>query len=86
MPGAYLFNDSYVVWDQVGTIANMLDVSFWLMVESIPEGDIGEDHRDETHLIPRVLEVALGERDVVPVYGIAALVWMLRHLHRAWNG
>ncbi len=28
-----------------------------------PVGDFGEYHDPETHLIPRVLEVALGKRD-----------------------
>ena len=34
-----------------------------------PEGDIGEDHDPETHLIPRVLRAALGTGDPVEVYG-----------------
>ena len=34
-----------------------------------PEGDIGEDHDPETHLIPIVLQVALGRRDHVTVFG-----------------
>ncbi|MEE2641578.1 MAG: UDP-glucose 4-epimerase GalE [Planctomycetota bacterium] len=34
-----------------------------------PEGDIGEDHDPETHLIPIVLQVALGQRDHVTVFG-----------------
>ncbi len=34
-----------------------------------PEGDIGEDHRPESHLIPIILETALGRRDVLSVYG-----------------
>lgn len=29
----------------------------------------GEDHRTETHLIPNVLKVALGQKDAVEVYG-----------------
>jgi len=29
----------------------------------------GEDHRPESHLIPRVLQVALGQRDHLEVYG-----------------
>jgi UDP-glucose-4-epimerase GalE len=32
-------------------------------------GDIGEDHNPETHLIPIVLQVALGQRDHVLVFG-----------------
>ncbi|PIS15809.1 UDP-glucose 4-epimerase GalE [Candidatus Roizmanbacteria bacterium CG09_land_8_20_14_0_10_41_9] len=34
-----------------------------------PRGGIGEDHRPETHLIPVVLDVALGRRDHVEVFG-----------------
>ena len=34
-----------------------------------PEGLIGEDHRPETHLIPLALEVALGKRDRLTIYG-----------------
>jgi len=30
---------------------------------------LGEDHRPETHLIPIVLQVALGQREAVPIYG-----------------
>ena len=32
-------------------------------------GIIGEDHRPETHLIPIVLQVALGQRDELTVFG-----------------
>jgi UDP-glucose 4-epimerase len=34
-----------------------------------PDGHIGEDHRPETHLIPLVLQVALGQREKVTVFG-----------------
>lgn len=33
------------------------------------DGTIGEDHRPELHLIPIILEVALGKRPVIKVYG-----------------
>jgi UDP-glucose-4-epimerase GalE len=33
------------------------------------DGTIGEDHDPETHLIPLVLQVALGQRDHVDIYG-----------------
>jgi UDP-glucose 4-epimerase len=32
-------------------------------------GNLGEDHRPETHLIPTVLKVALGQRPAVEIYG-----------------
>ena len=34
-----------------------------------PDGEIGEDHEPETHLIPRVLRAALGRGDPVEIYG-----------------
>lgn len=34
-----------------------------------PDGHIGEDHDPETHLIPIVLQVALGQREFIKVYG-----------------
>jgi len=34
-----------------------------------PSGAIGEDHRPETHLIPIVLQVALGQREKITIFG-----------------
>jgi UDP-glucose 4-epimerase len=34
-----------------------------------PEGRVGEDHNPETHLIPLVLDVALGRRPHITVFG-----------------
>ncbi len=34
-----------------------------------PDGEIGEDHNPETHLIPLILETALGKREVITVFG-----------------
>jgi UDP-glucose-4-epimerase GalE len=34
-----------------------------------PEGDIGEDHDPESHLIPIVLQVALGQREKITIFG-----------------
>jgi len=34
-----------------------------------PGGALGEDHNPETHLIPIVLEAALGKRDAITVFG-----------------
>lgn len=34
-----------------------------------PDGEIGEDHRPETHLIPLVFQVALGQRDHIAIFG-----------------
>ena len=34
-----------------------------------PEGRLGEDHNPETHLIPLVLQTALGKRESIAVFG-----------------
>jgi UDP-glucose 4-epimerase len=34
-----------------------------------PEGNLGEDHNPETHLIPLVLQTALGHRQSVSIFG-----------------
>ena len=34
-----------------------------------PDGSIGEDHHPETHLIPLVLQTALGQRPYIEVFG-----------------
>ncbi|RIU94800.1 UDP-glucose 4-epimerase GalE [Oceanobacillus picturae] len=32
-------------------------------------GEIGEDHRPETHLVPIILQAALGQRDYITIFG-----------------
>ncbi|MDX1943969.1 MAG: UDP-glucose 4-epimerase GalE [Pirellulaceae bacterium] len=34
-----------------------------------PEGNLGEDHTPESHLIPIVLQVALGQREKITIFG-----------------
>lgn len=34
-----------------------------------PSGEIGEDHDPESHIIPLVLQVALGQREKITIYG-----------------
>jgi UDP-glucose 4-epimerase len=34
-----------------------------------PDGRIGEDHQPETHLIPLILQVALGRRESIQIFG-----------------
>ena len=34
-----------------------------------PDGDLGESHAPETHLIPSVIEAALGRREAFDLYG-----------------
>ncbi len=34
-----------------------------------PDGELGEDHKPETHLIPLVLQTALGQKEVLHIFG-----------------
>lgn len=34
-----------------------------------PQGRVGEDHNPETHLIPLVLQTALGQREAITIFG-----------------
>lgn len=36
---------------------------------AVPEWGLGEDHEPETHIIPNVLKVAIGQRDAVQIFG-----------------
>src|SRR6202007_494076 len=36
---------------------------------SDPDGEIGEQHDPETHLIPLVIQAALGQRSQIDIYG-----------------
>ena len=36
---------------------------------AVEDGSIGEDHKCETHLIPLILQVPLGKRDHITVFG-----------------
>jgi len=35
-----------------------------------PEGELGEVHNPETHLLPIVMEAAAGKRDAIEIYGV----------------
>ena len=34
-----------------------------------PDGELGEDHRPEPHLIPLILQTALGQRETINIFG-----------------
>ena len=46
-----------------------VSLRYFNVAGAAPEGDIGEDHDPETHLIPLVLQVPLGRRQSVKVFG-----------------
>lgn len=48
---------------------NFVSLRYFNAAGADPEAEIGEDHEPETHLIPILLEVAAGDRDVFHLYG-----------------
>ena len=49
-------------------ILNFISLRYFNAAGADPEGELGEDHSPESHLIPLVIEAAL-DRTSVPVYG-----------------
>jgi len=46
-----------------------VSLRYFNVAGAAPGGDIGEDHTPETHLIPLVLQVPLGRRESVRIFG-----------------
>jgi UDP-glucose 4-epimerase len=47
----------------------VISLRYFNVAGASPDGEIGEAHRPETHLIPLVLQVALGQRDQIKIFG-----------------
>lgn len=56
--------DSCAAWG-LGAIA----LRYFNACGAASDGSIGEDHKPETHLIPLILQVALGQRESIKVFG-----------------
>ena len=60
----WMLQHSAVAWG-LGSVA----LRYFNASGAASDGSIGEDHNPEVHLIPIVLQVALGQRDSVKVFG-----------------
>lgn len=60
----WMLQDSAVAWG-LGSCA----LRYFNACGAAADGSIGEDHDPETHLIPLVLQVALGQRPSVSIFG-----------------
>lgn len=56
-------------WFGVAYGMNSICLRYFNVAGAHPSGEIGEDHRPETHLIPIVLQVAAGNREKLSVFG-----------------
>lgn len=48
---------------------NSISLRYFNAAGADPDGEIGEDHNPETHLIPLILQTAMGIRDEITVFG-----------------
>ena len=60
----WLLRDSAAAWG-LGSVA----LRYFNAAGASSDGTIGEDHKPEIHLIPLVLQVALGQRESISVFG-----------------
>ena len=64
-----LFIENALDWFDKAKILKYVVLRYFNAAGADPDGEIGEDHINETHLIPIVLEVASGHRDKLIIYG-----------------
>lgn len=64
-----LFVEKALNWYGVSHGMKFLSLRYFNAAGADPEGEIGEHHDPETHLIPLVIKAALGQSDPVEIYG-----------------
>jgi len=64
-----LMMEKMMQWSHEAYGVNYAALRYFNVAGAKEDGTIGEDHRSETHLIPIVLQVALGQRDQLIVFG-----------------
>jgi UDP-glucose 4-epimerase len=56
-------------WASVAYGVKGVALRYFNVAGAKPNGELGEDHRPETHLIPIVLQAAAGKRDFIEMFG-----------------
>lgn len=56
-------------WVKLAHGINFISLRYFNVAGADAAGDIGEDHSPETHLLPIMLQVPLGSREALTVYG-----------------
>lgn len=56
-------------WTEAAHDIRFVSLRYFNVAGARSTGEIGEDHRPETHLIPIVLQVALDQRDRISIFG-----------------
>jgi len=64
-----LIFEKFLQWCDAAHGIKNISLRYFNAAGADTENDLGEDHDPETHLIPLVLKVALGQRDKIDVFG-----------------
>lgn len=64
-----LFMEKMMKWCDNAYGLHYVALRYFNVAGAKPDGSIGEDHRPETHLVPIILQVALGQREKLMIYG-----------------
>ncbi len=64
-----LMMEQMMKWQSEASNMNYVALRYFNVAGAKEDGSIGEAHNHETHLIPIILQVALGQRDELMIYG-----------------
>jgi len=64
-----VFVEKALTWYKEAHDLRYISLRYFNAAGADPEGELGEAHDPETHLIPRVLEAAAGKRSSIEIYG-----------------
>ncbi|MGD9760834.1 MAG: UDP-glucose 4-epimerase GalE [Candidatus Izemoplasmatales bacterium] len=64
-----LFMEKIFKWSDQAYGLKYVSLRYFNVAGASSDGTIGEDHNPETHLIPIVLQVPLGKREVLTIFG-----------------
>lgn len=64
-----LIMEKMMKWVNHANNVRFVSLRYFNAAGAIEDGSIGEDHNPETHLIPLILQVPLGKRDHITVFG-----------------
>src|SRR5699024_2203798 len=56
-------------WAEQAHGIRYISLRYFNVAGARPTGEIGEDHRPETHLVPIILQTALGQRENITIFG-----------------
>lgn len=56
-------------WTEIAHDIKFVSLRYFNVAGAHKSGEIGEDHRPETHLVPIILQVALGQRSHITIFG-----------------